>query len=298
MNTLWTMADRIDTPRIACIDDLKNYFKKKDLLSGLSTLEQEELRDNIGIKDGVSQSEVTDINYATLLSKIANKLLNIGMIYRIIDFQTMYEINHITQSSAIFPVLVIASTSNSLISTAYVEGKNWDVKYSVTQETFTDNTKSKGKITFLRDTNGNSAYYDFKHVQFIRGTQLYYTFSDTFQGTLIDSSELSNTKHNTIEQDCTNNIFIGDTYNNIIQAGSYNNTFYSGCINSCIGYDSVNNIFNEAVRYTSGTIANKTFQVNDTTLATTITKRVQKVNDKMIVSYLDPITYAYQVIEI
>ena len=292
------MADRIDTPRIACIDDLKNYFRKKDLLSGLTTLEQEELRDNIGIKDGVSQSEVTDINYATLLSKIANKLLNIGMIYRIIDFQTMYEINHITQSSAIFPILVIASTSNSLISTAYVEGKNWDVKYSVTQETFTDNIKSKGKITFLRDANGNSAYYDFKHVQFIRGIQLYYTFSDTFQGMLIDSSELSNTKHNTIEQDCTNNIFIGDTYNNIIQAGSYNNTFYSGCINSCIGYDSVNNIFNEAVRYTSGTIANKTFQVNDTTLATTITKRVQKVNDKMIVSYLDPITYAYQVIEI
>ena len=38
--------------------------------------------------------------------------------------------------------------------------------------------------------------------------------------------------------------------------------------------NSVNNIFEEAVRYTAGTLANKNFKVNDTTLSTTITKTI------------------------
>jgi hypothetical protein len=50
------------------------------------------------------------------------------------------------------------------------------------------------------------------------------------------------------------------------------------------------------VRFTSGSIYNKLFKVGDTTLSTTISKTIQKVNDVDLVSFLDPITYSYQVI--
>ena len=47
------MAIERDTRRYACIHDLNNYFKKKDLLGGLTDLEQEQLRKNIGILEKV-----------------------------------------------------------------------------------------------------------------------------------------------------------------------------------------------------------------------------------------------------
>jgi hypothetical protein len=37
--------------RFACTSDLNAYFKKKDLLGGLTSLEQAQLRANIGIID-------------------------------------------------------------------------------------------------------------------------------------------------------------------------------------------------------------------------------------------------------
>lgn len=45
-----------------------------------------------------------------------------------------------------------------------------------------------------------------------------------------------------------------------------------------------------------GSIYNYTIPVGDTTLSTTITKNIHKVNDATIVSFLDPITYSHQII--
>ena len=55
-------------------------------------------------------------------------------------------------------------------------------------------------------------------------------------------------------------------------------------------------MFNESVSYLTGSIYNKTIPIGNTTLSTSITKTVHKVNEVTIVSFLDPITYAYQVI--
>ena len=290
------MSNRVDTPRYACVGDLNNYFKKSDLLSGLTSLEQQKLRSNIGIIDGSSQGDVKKLTYAELISNISNNLLVIGTVYRIIDFQSIWEIDNKSYTGQQYGLLVIATTLNSLFPQAFIEGKKWLIQYDVTQKTLSDGTTTKGQITYLEDENGNSAYYDFKNIKFKRNNTLYYTFSDTINGTIIDSSTFSNTKYNRLEKDSYDNIFIGDTYNNIIQPGCTGNTFYSGCINSVIGYNSVNNIFREAVRYLSGTMSNKVFAENDTTLSTTITKTIQKVNEHDLVSFLDPITYAYQVI--
>ena len=286
--------ERLDTPRTACIDDLKNYFKKSDLFAGLTELEQQEARKNLGIVDGANQSKLIEITYAELYSMILNNLLTIGAVYKITDFQTMYLINNIVQSSDIIPLIVIAITPNTLFQIAYIENKNLIIHYSPTK---TD-VHQKGTITWMQDENGNSAFYDFKNIKFQKDSILYYTFSELQNGIVIDSSTFGNTKYNIISQECTNNIFLGDTYNNLIQPGCSNNTFYKGCINSVIGYNSTDNTFNEAVRYISGTLSNKIFLTNDTTLSTTITKTIHKVNEATIVSFLDPITYSYQVIQI
>ena len=65
--------ERLDTPRTACIDDLKNYFKKSDLFAGLTELEQQEARKNLGIVDGANQSKLIEITYAELYSMILSR---------------------------------------------------------------------------------------------------------------------------------------------------------------------------------------------------------------------------------
>jgi hypothetical protein len=49
-----------------------------------------------------------------------------------------------------------------------LEHPEWTVEYNVNSEVLPDTTKTKGKITYLKDDNNNSAYYDFKNVRYIR----------------------------------------------------------------------------------------------------------------------------------
>lgn len=292
--------------RWACLHDLNNYFKKKDLLGGLTEPEKAQLRSNIGVYDNFGEEAgktPIDVTSATLYTMLRQKALVPGARYQIKDFQTIYTSNTgETWGSMINPsekltIIAIANSSNRLDPRVSVlEHEDWYVEFDITPQTLQDGTITKGTITYLRDSNGNSAYYDFKNMKFRRNGIDYYTFSEIENGIVKDSSELHNTKYNTLGQNCINNIFLGDTYNNILQQGCQNNTFWKGCHNSVIGWESVNNTFYEAVRFTVGSLYNKLFQVGDTTLSTTITKTVQKVNDADVVSFLDPITYSYQVV--
>ena len=93
-----------------------------------------------------------------------------------------------------------------------------------------------------------------------------------------------------------NNVFIGDTFNNLFESGCVNNTFLRGCHDTTLKWNSVNNLFNENVCFTTGSVYNQTIPIGNTTFSMTITKTIQKVNEATLVSYLDPITYAYQII--
>lgn len=55
--------------------------------------------------------------------------------------------------------MLISSDENS---------SKWIIEYDVTCETLADGVKTKGKITYLKDNNNNSAYYNFKHIKFRR----------------------------------------------------------------------------------------------------------------------------------
>ena len=297
--------------RIACLSDLNNYFKKQELLSGLTKLEQDQLRKNIGVTDYTGeggQTVPTEITYAALLTLITRSQLVTGARYIITDFRTIYSSNVINSSgkkiswgssinpSNILRLVVTALTTNQLDPRVVIENSTWLVEYDVTQKTLEDGVTTLGEITYLEDDKGNSAFYDFKNKKFRRNDGDYYTFSDIINGIITDSSTLFNTRFNRIRKGCDNNVFLGDTYYNIIEEDCQGNTFKKGCHDTVLGWSSVNNVFNENVCYMKGSLYNKTFLIGDTSLSTSISKTIHKVNEATIISFLDPITYSYQII--
>ena len=316
--------------RIACLSDLEKYFSKSGLLGGLTDLEQIQLRTNIGILNYTGeggQSEVVSITYSALYDLYTRGQLVVGARYVITDFQTIYSsnvlnnlgkkitwgINGSEHVSPIYSIVVIANTNNRLDPRILVltpEGLNWKVEYDITQETLNDGSKTKGRITYLKDENNNSAYFDFKNILFrrtsltlnnsslaINGNYIdLYTFSRVVNNSVSENSSNELVKYNEIKEDCWNNVFLGSVYNNRIESNCQNNTFLNGCHDSLINWNSVNCLFNENICYLTGSIYNKYIEVGNTTLSTAISKTIHKVNDETIVSYLDPITYAYQII--
>lgn len=310
--------------RYACISDLSNYFKKKDLLGGLTALEQAQVRQNLGIVDYTGeggQDAPISLNYAQFWEKYNTKQLITGASYLITDFQTIYSSNttnnvgqRITwglniNASQVWGLYVRALSKGEIDRRVTISGKTWEVEYDPTREVLPDGVTTKGKITFLADDNGNIGFYDFKNIRYNwTRTQLaeaginvpsdlaLYTFSNIESGQVTDSSEFENTKFNVLGKDCENNIFIGDTYYNILEPECQNNIFAKGAHDCIIKWNTVNNRFNEPVCYLTGSIYHKEFETGDTVLSTAISKTIHKVNEATIVSFLDPITYTYQVV--
>ena len=310
--------------RYACISDLSAYFKKKDLLGGLTNLEQAQLRANIGIIDYTGeggQDSPIELNYSQFWEKYHSSQLITGAIYVITDYQTIYSSNTYNNAgqriswgltinpSQVWRLYVRALSKNEIDRRVTIAGKSWEVEYDPTRKVLSDGTLTKGQITFLWDDNGNSAFYDFKNIRFqwskekLREAGIYtnqdlalYTFSNIENGEVTDSSEFSNTKFNILGEGCTNNVFIGDTYYNILEPECQNNIFAKGAHDCFIKWNTVNNRFNEPVTYLTGSIYSKNFDTGNTVLSTAISKTIHKVNEATIVSFLDPITYAYQVV--
>lgn len=310
--------------RFACVSDLSSYFKKKDLLVGLTTLEQAQVRQNLGIIDytgeGGQDAPIT-LNYAQFWNKYYTKSLVTGASYLITDFQTIYSSNVSNNAgqkitwgldinpSQVWQLYVRALSKEEIDRRVTIAGKTWEVEYDPTRETLPDGITTKGKITFLADNNGNAAFYDFKNIRYnwsvnklaeaginASSDLALYTFSNIESGQVTDSSEFENTKFNVIGKGCANNIFIGDTYYNIMEPDCQNNIFAKGAHDCLIKWNTVNNRFNEPVCYLTGSIYHKQFETGNTVLSTSISKTIHKVNEATIVSFLDPITYTYQVV--
>ena len=313
--------------RYACMSDLKKYFRKLDLLSGLTEFEKKQLRQNIGIIEYTGEAgEITpiEVTYFELNDYIERNQIITGGRYIITDYQTIYNSNVIVGGkkeswghnlspnvSPVQQLLVTGITNNQLDSKAYIIGKDWEIKYDATKETLEDGKTTKGKITWMKDSNGNSAFYDFKNIKFrrtreqLRNTTVaitdpyldLYTFSTIRNNNIVeDNSENELCEYNTFKENCWDNVFIGNTQNNIFEAELERNTFIKGCYNSHFLWNTYNNLFHERVAYTSGSIYNHISPIGNTNFSTTITKTIHKVNDATILSYLDPITYSHQVV--
>lgn len=300
--------------RNACIEDLKDYFKINDLLGGLSIPQQKQLRANIGLNtDDEGNVIAEELTYQELLTKIQNNNLSAGLHYIIKDYQTIYQSNHLENGkyetwgydgkveSQKWHLITTAVSSNLLDPRVIVaEHPEYTVEYNVKPITFDDGRSNKGTITYMKDQHCNSAHYDFKNVRFLRSneytTRKYYTFSYADAGVIKDASETNYATFNQLGDLCWNNVFLGETHYNIFEADCSGNTFYSGCSDCHFKWESVNNTFNEKIVDLQGTISNQYIDKGNDILTTTITKQVHNVNGAVIITFLDPITYAQQII--
>ena len=305
------------------MSDLEGYFKKRDLLGGLNKDEQRWVRDNLGIINYVGeggQLAPLEITHEALLLMVANNQIIVGGRYIITDFRTIYSSEVLSTNglkitwgidvnpSPIIPLLVIGETSNSFDSKAVALGKDWEIEYDVTKVALPDGKYTKGRITWMRDANGNSAFYDFKNVKFRRNnfnlssitgisSLDMYTFSNIVGGQAVDISDSELVEYNELKQNSWNNVFIGTTKNNIFEAELRNNTFFNGCYNSHLLWNTVGNNFKEAVAYTTGSISNYTsLGKTNSAFSTQISKNIHVVNNNTILTFLDDITYSQQIV--
>lgn len=313
--------------RHVCFEDLKNYFKIADYFGNLSESEKQLIRENLqvpSIKTNFSQNVI----YGTYeeIKQLAD--LNNLIIYNkyiITDFQTIYQANNgevwgYTKNPSKIYSIILTPTSNSTFDkrvSLLHEGisLNWEACYDFTQEILKDGTKTKGKITYLKDQNNNSAYYDFKNYQFLitlknsevpglayDTTLPMYTFNKLTGTTCVENSDSYEVFNNHFDEDCWVNVFIGETNNNTFFGGFKNNIFIKGCTYNKFEWNMTNNVFLEKISYTQGSVQNA--YVKNTNYDSNISKEFKMVHTLntsepvFIVSYLDGETLTQQVIKL
>ena len=315
--------------RYALVSDLDYYFKKADLLGGLTENEKSIARENLGISvngDTSSITVVAEVTYAEFNKKLTASNLIPNKKYIITDYQTIYSSNvrnsdgqletwgytNSKHVSSTYRLIITALTSDKIDSRVVIDDnkrKSWVVFYDATEEVLPDGKKTKGRITYLRDDNNNSAYYDFKNVKYRRTSQELdnsnlkiatsyidlYTFSGIDGGIVEDASNYASTKNNKIKKGSVNNVIIGSPYNNIIEEECENNTLIRSMQNSTLRWGSSNNLINELVSYTDGFLSNKTLAIGEDRLSGPTNKQIYKVNGAAVLSFFDPITYAQQI---
>lgn len=316
--------------RHVCLKDLNNYLKKSDYLNGYTPIEQEQIRKNIGaigkndLFNYIQSGKYIELTYKELHNLIENNQLVTGSVYVITDFQSIYSSNvqlsiGVYQTwgdkinpSKVFKISAIALSTNSLdrrvsiYSEDYSSSNQWIAEYDSTQETLSDGEKTKGKITYLKDSNNNIAHYDFKNIKSRRtkkqlkelGININQNYVDLYTFNTQDfkeSSELYNIHDNQFEDNVKDNVFIGnECYNNVFKSGFKNNTFISSCYNNTFLFDTYNNNFKYSVKYLTGSLNNKNI-INIDHTSSNISKKIEKTNNEYVVSYIDPDTLTLQI---
>ncbi len=158
--------------------------------------------------DSGSASVFELITYEELRTKIETSELDPGKLYKITDFQTIYDQpsyvtggddldpNVETKYADIDPIIVTATSSNTLDTFASQPGNPDDIiryEFDYTLP-FNTATPTKGRITYRKDNKGNECSWDFRTILFKRWINSGYII-DVFDngGTLIEDTVFGNT---------------------------------------------------------------------------------------------------------
>lgn len=270
--------------RHVCFKDLNNYFRKDDYLGGLTNIEKQQIRNNINAVSSVELDTVRagllEDSYENIKQLVTNNKLSLNCKYIINDFQTIYTLDGKPEYGETYKVVLTAISSNqfdkrvSLMHQIEDEtwvGLDWIVNYNFTSEKLENvdgEYYTKGKITYLQDSNNNSAFYDFKNIKYLRilpntlvtGADVekwyyLYTFSKIdSEGKVFENSEQCS--NNQFDWDCHNNVFLSITNNNHFAGGFKNNTFIKECRSNNFMWNTFNNLFISAISHTTGTVQN------------------------------------------
>jgi len=207
-------------------------------------------------------TNIIDITYSDLVSLITGSNLILGGLYRLTDFQTIYDqpdydslgnpkISVSTLSGSVEPLLVRAISnneiSNRVLSTIYENDQLlYDWSFQVTEVM---GVSAKGRITERITSENNRTPYDsrevlFKRYETINGSGIYDSYIDTgFNSDSSIATFQSNSGNNylgdyTPETPYTfilsNNVFGDECYNNALGVQLFNNTFGIECQNNKI----------------------------------------------------------------
>lgn len=304
--------------RHVCLKDLENYIKRDTYFSDFSEEEIAQIQKNLGIvvNNGIDEYNPILITgtYNQIIQQQQLGNLKIGYVYIISDFRSIYlnDDNVVCGTEAFIPsqeywVFLTPISTNmfdkrvSLFQPKAVSNcQNWIVEYDINKNSC---TQSKGTITYLKDTNGNYAYYDFKNIKFkktladlnkgpISFTNDTYLY--TFDNNGVDASEL-NCKNNHLESGAYNNVFLGTTKNVILDSDCHDNIFFKNIENSHFLYGTYNNYFKEVANNCYGSVHDK--EITELTLLPT-TKHFEQLGDKQIVTYFDHETLTQQIVQL
>lgn len=308
-----------DEFRHVCLKDLEHYFKKDDYFGDLSEDEIKLIQKNLGIvTDNPDQDEynptVLVADYKTILNIVLAGTLKVGYVYLMNDFRSIYKdkkgnilgYDEFIPSQEFFMMLTPTS-SNTFDKRVVLKPKSgsanslqWIVEYDITPTLLNENTTDKGHITYLKDENNNTAYYDFKNIKFLKdlselnkgaGSYVEDTYLYTFDNGGKDASTLSNCKNNHLGNGAIRNVFLGGANNVYLDADAHDNIFFKNVENCHLGYGFSNNYVLDYMRNCNGS-------VHDVTLNEIISmncpKKFDILGDNQIIVYLDSETRTYQ----
>lgn len=304
--------------RHVCLKDLDNYVKRDTYFSDFSEEEIKQIQKNLGIVISGDTEEFNPIlisgTYAQVVQQQQLGNLKIGYVYVITDFRSIYLDcdNNVCGTDAFIPsqeywIFLTPTGTNTfdkrvslLQQNAASDCRNWIVEYNINQNSC---DQSKGTITYLKDSNGNYAYYDFKNIKFkktladLNKGPISYdhdTYLYTFDNNGTDASEL-NCKNNHIEKGASNNVFLGTTKNVTLDSDCHDNIFFKNTENTHFLYGTYNNYFKDNVSHCYGIVHDKEL-AEITTLPST--KHFEQLGNKQIVTYFDNETLTQQIVQL
>ena len=307
--------------RHVCYKDLKNYIERAKYFSDFTKEEIELIQKNLGIVNNQDQSYNPTViigTYDEIYNQASISNLKIGYKYVIKDFRSIYsdEDGNICGTDNFMPskeytmFLTPSSTSTFDKRVQIVNGDlsmanpiDWIVEYDIRKKIFSNGTTNKGTITYLKDTNNNSAYYDFKNIKFKKrledlnkGATTYNedTYLYTFDNGGNDASN-SICKNNHLEYGAYRNVFLGNTQNVTLSADCHDNIFFKNCENCNFDYGTYNNYFKDNVIRCSGSVHEKEL---DSITSNNYPKRFDILEDREVMVYLDPHTQTYQLAQL
>jgi len=188
--TSWVSTSNVLSMRIEAYDQDSHYLFIASITGDESQKQW--------VIDPVPIANMRNVTYNELRAMVSTGKLAPGMQYRIIDYSTIingtYDLSdmgaqgyvHYARSARndFFDIIVTADDASHLNENARAcrrEGSTyapdakpeaWEIHYTIdndpTKYAWADSTNGKGVIYYMKDEHNNSAWYDFKNIQFLR----------------------------------------------------------------------------------------------------------------------------------
>ena len=226
---------------------------------------------NIEIVGGGGNTEIealVEVTWQELKDKRDAGELIPGAQYRITDYLTTTVQANTQSAGHQFDIIVTADSADKLNENAraclhdddtrFANSKleAWKLKYCLDNDTtrfaWANSANGKGVIYRMIDEFNNDVPYDFKNIQFKKGSVWYYTFANDLVGnsygnkiSVYISSNKATLNAITFDTSCYSNTFDTNCYNNTFKYNCSSNTFGDGCYSNTFKYNCSSNTFGD-----------------------------------------------------